>query len=119
MNNIISKKGEGFIEVQLGVLVFQEESSYIAYCPALNLSTYGDSINDVKEAFDDVVQCYIDDNTRMGTLEKDLREHGWEMQISSGKAEPPKQIDLIDLDIPSAMLRQQFNEPFRIPVPAA
>ena len=49
----------------------------------------------------------------MGTLEQDLRAHGWEMQINSGKANPPQKIDL---NIPAGMLRQQFNEQFRIPV---
>ena len=109
----IKKQNDKFIEIQLGVLVFQEDDSYLAYCPALNLSTYGDSINDVKVAFDDLIKSYIEDCTRMGTLEKDLAANGWILQISAGKAEPPKQVDL---NIPGGMLRQQFNEPFRIPV---
>ena len=109
----IKKHNDKFIEVQLGVLVFQEEDSYLAFCPALNLSTYGESINDVKGAFDDLMTAYIEDGTRMGTLEKDLLSHGWTLQISAGKAEPPQEIDL---NIPAGMLRQQFNEPFRIPV---
>jgi hypothetical protein len=48
MNNTIKSKDGNYIEVQLGVLVFQESDSYVAFCPALNLSTYGDSVNDVK-----------------------------------------------------------------------
>jgi len=116
MANVIKKLGGDFIDVQLGVLVFQEEDSYIAYCPALDLSTYGDNISDVKDAFDDLVRSYLEDGTKMGTLEQDLRAHGWEMQINSGKANPPQKIDL---NIPAGMLRQQFNEQFRIPVPAA
>lgn len=109
----IRKESDKFIEIQLGVLVFQEDDSYLAYCPALNLSTYGDSITDVKSAFDDLIKSYIEDGTRMGTLEKDLIAHGWILQMNAGKAEPPK---TIDLNIPAGMLRQQFNEPFRIPV---
>ena len=79
----IKKYSDKFIEVQLGVLVFQEEDSYLAYCPALNLSTYGDNINDVKGAFDDLIAAYIEDGTKMGTLEKDLLSHGWTLQISA------------------------------------
>ena len=109
----IKKHNDKFIEVQLGVLVFQEEDSYLAFCPALNLSTYGESINDVKGAFDDLIAAYIEDCTKMGTLEKDLLSHGWTLHISAGKAEPPNEIAL---NIPAGMLRQQFNEPFRIPV---
>jgi len=113
----IAKQGNKFVEVQLGVLVFQELESYIAYCPALNLSTYGDSINDVKEAFDDALKCYLEDCAKMGTLEEDLKNHGWVMNytIDHVSVTPPKEFDL---DIPAGMLRQQFNEQFRIPVPS-
>jgi hypothetical protein len=109
----IKEHTDKYIEVQLGVLVFQEEDSYLAFCPALNLSTYGESISDVKDAFDDVLTAYIEECTKMGTLEKDLLSHGWTLQVTAGKAEPP---NAIDLNIPAGMLRQQFNEPFRIPL---
>jgi len=78
MHNLI-KKDNKFIEVQLGVLVFQKDEAYIAYCPALELSTYGDRIGDVKTAFDDLIKSYMEDSIKMGTLEKDLRAHGWDM----------------------------------------
>lgn len=107
------KKQDKFIEVQLGVLIFQEADSYLAFCPALNLSTYGESISDVKSAFDDLIAAYVEDGVKMGTLEKDLLSHGWTLQMKVGKADPPREINL---NIPGGMLRQQFNEPFRIPV---
>ena len=109
----IKKHNNKFIEIQLGVLVFQEEESYLAFCPALNLSTYGESIGDVKVAFDDLIASYIEDGTKMGTLETDLLAHGWTLHLNAGQAEPPKSVDL---NIPGGMLRQQFNEPFRIPI---
>ncbi len=111
--NYIKGHKKRYVEVQLGVLVFQEEDSFLAFCPALNLSTYGDSIKDVKDAFDDLMAAYIEECTKMGTLEKDLRLHGWTIEQSAGVAFPPKEIDL---DIAAGMLRQQFSEPFRIPM---
>jgi hypothetical protein len=116
MNKII-KQGNKYIDVQLGVLVFQEADSFLAFCPALNLSTYGDSINDAKEAFEDVIKSYLEDCAKMGTLEKDLKAHGWEMHFGVGNMSvtPPKEVEL---NIPAGMLRRQFNESFRIPVPA-
>ena len=115
MNNIIKTQGDQYIEVQLGVLVFQEEESFIAFCPALQMSTYGESISDVKEAFDDLIHTYLEDNAHTGNLEKDLIAHGWTLHIPLGKVEMPKEINL---DIPAGMLRQQYNEPFRIPITA-
>jgi len=113
MNNIIKAKGNQSVEIQLGVLIFQEGDSYLAYCPALQLSTYGDSVNDVKEAFEDLVRSYAEDSHKMGTLEKDLISHGWILQSTTGIAEPPKEFDL---DIPAGMLRKSYNQPFRIPL---
>jgi len=107
------KHSDKYIEVQLGVLIFQEEDAYLAFCPALNLSTYGDSISEVKSAFDDLIASYVEDGTRQGTLEKDLVAHGWTLQMKAGKAAPPAEIDL---NIPGGMLRKQFSEPFRIPL---
>ena len=113
MENIIKADGNRSIEIQLGVLIFQEENSYLAFCPALQLSTYGDSINDVKEAFADLIKSYAEDCRKMGTLEKDLNAHGWVLQAASGIVEPPKEFDL---NIPAGMLRKSYNAPFSIPL---
>ena len=113
MKNVIKAQSNKSIEVQLGVLIFQEGDSYLAYCPALSLSTYGDSINDAKDAFEDLIKSYAEDCDKMGTLEKDLLAHGWIMQLASGIAEPPKEFDI---DIPTGMLRKSYNESFRVPV---
>lgn len=117
MNNKIVQQGNKYVEVQLGVLVFQELDSYLAYCPALNLSTYGDSINDAKEAFEDALKCYLEDCAKMGTLDKDLKAHGWTMNYAIGNVSvmPPKDVAL---NIPAGVLRQQFNEQLRIPIPS-
>ena len=113
MKNIIKTQVGKSIEVQLGVLIFQEDDSYLAYCPALQLSTYGDSISDAKEAFEDLVKSYVEDCQKMGTLEKDLRAHGWSMKLAAGIAEPPKEFDL---NIPAGMLRKSYNKSFNVPV---
>ncbi|MFI5195685.1 MAG: type II toxin-antitoxin system HicB family antitoxin, partial [Chitinophagales bacterium] len=106
MENVIKTSGNKSIEIQLGVLIFQEGDSYLAYCPALELSTYGDSINDAKEAFEDLITSYAEDCQKMGTLEKDLAAHGWVMQPASGMVQPPKEFDI---DIPAGMLRKSYN----------
>ena len=113
MDNIIKTHGARSVEVQLGVLVFQEGDSYLAYCPALQLSTYGDSVNDVKVAFEDLIKSYAQDCLKAGTLEKDLIGRGWVMKDAAGIVEPPKEFDI---DIPAGMLRKSYNEPFRVPV---
>ena len=112
MKNLI-KTGHQSIEIQLGVLIFQEGESYLAYCPALELSTYGESVSDAKEAFEDLITSYAEECEKMGTLEKDLTAHGWVLQSASGVVEPPKEFDIY---IPTGMLRKSYNESFRVPL---
>ena len=116
MKQTITHTKSGFIKVQLPVLVFQEGESYLAFCPALNLSTYGDSVTDVKIAFVDVIKSYLEDGIKMGTLEQDLIAHGWQMQLNKKIAEPPQQTDL-SFPIFSGLLRQHFNQQLQIPIP--
>ena len=48
------------IHIDISVYVFKEEDVYIAYCPSLDLSGYGESEMEAKKSFD-----------------SDLIHHGW------------------------------------------
>lgn len=69
-----------YIQVQVDVLIFQEHESYVAYCPALELSSYGEDQEDAKKAFDGAMKIFIKDSTKKGTLEKYLLKLGWQLQ---------------------------------------
>jgi hypothetical protein len=112
MKNLIRAEGDKSVEIQLGVLIFQEGESYLAYCPALELSTYGDSISDAKDAFEDLIKSYSEDCEKMGTLNKELSAHGWIKQTDDIII-PPKEYDI---NIPTGMLCKAYNESFHIPV---
>lgn len=53
----ISIFGSSEIQVQ----IIREGSYYVALCPELNLSSYGDSASDAKEAFNEVLQAWLED----------------------------------------------------------
>jgi hypothetical protein len=69
-----------FIEVKLAVILFQEAGQYVSYCPALELSSYGDDEQEAKEAFEDALNIFIEETTRKGTLERELLKLGWRLQ---------------------------------------
>lgn len=46
-------------EVQLPVTIFREDKYFIAYTPALDLSTSGKSYSEVKKRFDEVVKFFL------------------------------------------------------------
>ncbi|MES2703795.1 MAG: hypothetical protein V4649_14235 [Bacteroidota bacterium] len=55
--------------------VFQQGDYYVAYCPSLELSSYGDSVEDAKAGFDDAMNIYLEHCEKSGTLEQDLLKH--------------------------------------------
>lgn len=57
--------------------IFTQEGRQIAYCPALDLSTSGDTFNDAISAFYECFQLYIETCIAGGTLLEDLAAHGW------------------------------------------
>lgn len=82
MKNYIKTDGfDSVIELQLNVLVFQQGDFYVSYCPSLNLSSYGDTIDDAKAAFDEVMEAYLDECKENGSLHDDLIKNGWTFNI--------------------------------------
>lgn len=66
--------------------VFVENGSYIAYCPALDLSSSGKTFNDAVSAFYECFQLYIESCIDSDTLFADLQAHGWKVSRKSIKA---------------------------------
>lgn len=73
-------KGPNSITVQIPVFLFVEDGVHVAYTPVLELSSYGKSIQDAKEAFQEALNIFFEDTTEKGTLEKVLLQLGWRLQ---------------------------------------
>jgi len=68
------------VNVNLGMYLFKEEKSYIVYCPALDLSAYGDSEEHAKKSFKDVFEITIKYMLDKNTMKDDLINHGWQIK---------------------------------------
>ena len=66
------------IHFALPVSILREGDSYIAYTPALDLSTVGDSFEEAKKRFEEAVEIFFEEISEKGTLEDVLVELGWE-----------------------------------------
>ena len=55
--------------------IFQEGDSYVAYCPALDISTCANTYNDAVSAFYEMFQLHIECCVESGTLHDDLLVH--------------------------------------------
>jgi hypothetical protein len=113
----IIKKDHNSVEVLLPVVIFQEGDQFVSYCPALELSSYGDSEQDAKEAFDEAVDIFIEETMRKGTLEKFLLKKGWLLRLKPQPLYEPPSLTLIESKkIVTRKNADVYNERINIPV---
>lgn len=65
------------IEAKVPVLFFQEGNRVIAYSPALDLSTCGNTEQQARKRFAEAAVIFLTEIQRMGTIEEVLEECGW------------------------------------------
>lgn len=68
------------INFALPVSILREGDSFIAYTPALDLSTAGSTFEEARKNFKEAVNIFFQELMEMGTLEEVLKELGWEKQ---------------------------------------
>jgi predicted RNase H-like HicB family nuclease len=78
-------------KVEVAIVINKEYDSFVAYSPALELSSYGDSEKEALVAFDDALDIFIEETTKKGTLEKVLLKLGWTLrQVPKVEYRPPQ-----------------------------
>ncbi|MFD1467801.1 type II toxin-antitoxin system HicB family antitoxin [Hymenobacter caeli] len=59
-------------------LLCDDSGQYVAYCPALELSSYGDTEAEAHYAFEETLAFFKQDVTQRGTLNQLLLALGWQ-----------------------------------------
>jgi hypothetical protein len=105
------KKTMDSITVGVSVVIVQEEDQYIAFCPALQISSYGDDIKQAKKRFEKELEIFFEETSNRGTLEKYLLKLGWTLtQKPKPKYNPP-----VNIKIPYSNPLSSFTERVAIP----
>lgn len=65
------------VNFSLPVTILKEGKQYIAYTPALDLSTSGNTYKQAKKRFEEIVDIFFEEIIEKGTLEEVLSELGW------------------------------------------
>jgi len=64
-------------EIILPVSIFKEGKHFVAYTPALDLSTSAKTFDEVKKRLFEAVQIFFEELTKKGTTEEVLKGLGW------------------------------------------
>jgi predicted RNase H-like HicB family nuclease len=64
-------------QLNIKVEVFKEDDLYVALCPSLNVSSFGESIDEAKKSLVEAVKIFIEECSEMGTLDEVLEESGF------------------------------------------
>lgn len=106
------KDNSKLINIKLSLYLFKEEDTFIVYCPALDLSSYGESEKKSLEEFGNICKTYIEYCANKKTLFKDLRKHGW--NIKSTKEKKIKAPSLEEMMMKNDSLRDiLYNKDYR------
>ena len=77
------------VPIDFDIIVFKEDETYVAYCPELDISSCGESIEHAKEMLKTSVRLFIEEAEKMRTLEDILEESRYKKD-ASGRWLPPK-----------------------------
>ena len=81
MNNIIQIKGKKInIQGQIPVnIVAQDDGTFMADCPQLDIFSYGDTIDEAIECFDEVLGMFLEDIINRNVAVEILSQCGWKI----------------------------------------
>jgi hypothetical protein len=78
------------VDLQLPLISFINDNVFMVYCPALDLTGYGNDEIEARSGFEIVLDEYLNYTTNKGTLWNDLKKLGWTIEKNKKKpATPP------------------------------
>ena len=89
---------------QLPLLIIKEDDSFIAYTPALDLSSCGSTFAEAQNNFEEALYLFIEECLKDGTLPDVLASLGW--KELPGAWSPPQVVGRIDMPLPDISLRR-------------
>jgi hypothetical protein len=97
--NVRSKKVDG-IQAKIPVVLFEEGKITVAYSPAIDLSTCGDTEEQARKRFVEAATIFFEEIKTMGTLDDVLAECGWSKIPKQHGWLPPKYKSCIEEMVP-------------------
>ena len=65
-------------QIEFDGIVFKEGETFISYCPKLDVSSCGNTVDEARTNLKTAIRLFLEEATKMGTLEDILKESGYE-----------------------------------------
>ena len=77
------------VSIRFRAEVFEEGDDYVAVCPELDVSSFGDSVEKAEESLREAVAAFAEGCQSLGTLEEVLEEAGFHREGNSWVTREP------------------------------
>jgi predicted RNase H-like HicB family nuclease len=104
------------IKIEVSVHLLKEGNYFVAYCPALDLSSYGKTEAEARQAFNGAMKIFLEETEKRGTLEKELLNLGWALRKLPEICYEPPRIDERNLIASMKKVTNVHYENVAIPV---
>ncbi len=68
------------VAAEITVMLYPQGDYIVAYCPALDLSSYAKTEKEAKQAFSEALDIFLEYCEEQGTLEQNLIACGWKLR---------------------------------------
>jgi hypothetical protein len=77
-------------QTKIPLIIFEEGNKVVAYSPAIDLSTCGDTEEQARKRFIEAASIFFSEIESMGTTDDVLAECGWYKATGQNSWQPPK-----------------------------
>lgn len=91
-----------YIHLRVPVSFFREGRRYVAFSPALDLSTSGKTLAEAERRFDEIARVFFEELEDLGTTTEVLEGLGWERVRKEWVAPAPVVHRVQDMRVPMA-----------------
>lgn len=81
------------------VHIFKEGDTYVAYVPALDVSSCGDTDDEARHNIRDAVRGFLASSANLGTLDEILQEAGYEREGEKWRAPEFVSVDRLSMSL--------------------
>ncbi|MBI5150630.1 MAG: type II toxin-antitoxin system HicB family antitoxin [Candidatus Omnitrophica bacterium] len=97
----------GTLQIKIPIQIIKEDDVFVAYTPALDLCTQGDTYEEAAKMLDEIIRIFFEECIERGTLEQVLKDCGWRKVAHKKEWIPPRREVITEK-----------NESFTVPCPA-